>query len=147
MFLIESDANVEMTDTDARQYGLSLMPKVNQSATAAFTANYIAVTDTASGAGPDYLASWDWGADASVEFLVTDAGDLTIAGTIKTEVATGAAPAEPHACDAAHAGVIVAVDDTNDTAFNEPCICLNLDGTGYDWRQLNAVTTTACAQF
>lgn len=80
-------------------------------------------------------------------FDASAGGDLTIAGTIKTEVATGEVPAEPHACDAAHAGVIVTVDDTNDTAFNQPCVCLNLDGSGYDWRQLNDVTGTACPYF
>jgi len=80
-------------------------------------------------------------------FDASAGGDLTIAGTIKTECVTAEAPAEPHVCDAAHAGVIVTVDDTNDTAYNQPCVCLNLDGTGYDWRQLNDVVGTACPTF
>ena len=43
--------------------------------------------------------------------------------------------------------MIVTVDDTNDTAWDQPCVCLHLDGTGYAWRQLNDVANTACADF
>jgi len=132
----------EMTATTGTQYLVQATPHLNQSGDAVYKAIYLDVTDTASGSGQDYLLDLSWG--GSPMLLLQDNGDMFVTGTIKTEVVTADAPSEPHACDATHAGVIVAIDDTNNTAYDEPCICLNLDGTGYDWRQLSDVTGTAC---
>jgi len=146
----QASANSELTGSSGVQYGMSLgnatVPfELDQSGTAGYHALHIDVTETAVGSGDHDLLNA--GVGGSEKFAVDNTGDMTITGTIKTEVASGAAPAEPHACDAAHSGVIVTVDDTDDTAYNEPCVCLNLDGTGYDWRQLSDVTGTACPSF
>jgi hypothetical protein len=146
----QANANAELSGSSGTQYGMSLgnatIPfEVNQSGTAGYHALHIDVTETSLGSGDHDLLNA--GVGGSEKFAVDNTGDMTITGTIKTEVASGAVPAEPHACDAAHSGVIVTVDDTDDTAYNEPCVCLNLDGTGYDWRQLSDVTGTACPSF
>jgi len=58
-----------------------------------------------------------------------------------------AAPAEPIACGAASEGASVYVDDTNDTLWGQVCICSNKDGTGYDWRDMSNIASTACPFF
>lgn len=58
-----------------------------------------------------------------------------------------AVPAEPTACAAAAEGATVYVDDTNDTAYGQVCICSNKDGTGYDWRLMSDIVGTACPFF
>ena len=149
MLKLESSTDDELTaaaDGEV-QYGIYLDAKLNQDAghSVAFNLIYADVTDTQSGTAQDYTLNLNW--DGNPMFQILDNGDGFLTGTLKTEVVTADAPAEPHACDATHAGVIVAVDDTNDTAYNQPCICLNLDGTGYDWRQLSDVVGTACPTF
>ena len=74
-------------------------------------------------------------------------------GTIyfdKQIVVTGisaASPAEPFTCDADHFGAIVPVDDSDDTSWSGVCTCANLDGTGYDWRDIGDIAGTACPFF
>lgn len=58
-----------------------------------------------------------------------------------------AAPTEPFTCDATHKFVELWVEDTDDTAYPRKCACLNLDGTGYDWRAVEDPTGTACPFF
>ena len=77
--LIDDAEGIQMDDTDATQYGIWLTPEINQSGTAAYHALNIAVTDTGSGSGQDYLAYWDWAADSVVEFAVQDDGEIEVA--------------------------------------------------------------------
>jgi hypothetical protein len=58
-----------------------------------------------------------------------------------------ASPAAPVTCASPYDGTIVYVDDTDDTAYGQVCICANLDGTAYDWRLLADITGTACPFF
>ncbi len=74
--------------------------------------------------------------------------DQVTAGTAITPGANIAAgPAEPFACDATHVGAMQYVDDTDDTLYARVCICANLDGTGYDWRDIGDIVGTACPFF
>jgi len=73
-------------------------------------------------------------------------GGLTVASSFVPPVVLDISPAEPHACNASYEGAVVYVDDADDTSWAEMCFCANLDGTGYDWRQV-ANTGVACSHF
>lgn len=84
LFKLDGPSAFEFTAATGTQYGISLKTEIAQGGgTAAFIANYIAITDTSSGSGQDYLAYWDWAADASPEFTVEDDGDTYIGGVLK----------------------------------------------------------------
>jgi hypothetical protein len=61
MFTLYSSASDEMTASSGTQYGVEVLPELEQSGTAAFVANFTNVTDTASGSGQDYLEMRQWG--------------------------------------------------------------------------------------
>lgn len=62
---------------------------------------------------------------------------------LDTQLATSG-HAAPFTCDATTEGATQYVDDTDDTAYARVCVCANLDGTGYDWRDLGDIVGTAC---
>ena len=66
---------------------------------------------------------------------------------VQLPTSLSAAPAEPFSCDATHEGSIQYADDTDDTSYARVCICANLDGTGYDWRDIGDIAGTACPFF
>lgn len=60
---------------------------------------------------------------------------------------TAAAPSEPYACNANNTGAIQYVDDNDDGAIAQICVCMDLDdGSTFDWRKLDD-TATACGFF
>jgi hypothetical protein len=71
---------------------------------------------------------------------------ITSSGGIRPQSVTGAAPTEPFTCNSANEGYIVYVDDTDDTQSSGYCFCGNVDGTGYDWRDMSD-RTAACPFF
>ena len=81
-------------------------------------------------------------------------GDLTVTGEVSgmssftPTVVASATPTEPHACDAAHLGAIVAIDDTDDGSWSSMCTCAYDDNPGtYDWRDLGDIFSAACSAF
>jgi hypothetical protein len=70
--------------------------------------------------------------------------DVSSADTLIAPQQISAAPTEPVTCDATTEGAFQYVDDTDDTAYGRVCICANLDGTGYDWRDMGDIVGTAC---
>jgi hypothetical protein len=70
--------------------------------------------------------------------------DVSSADTLIPPRQINASPTEPATCDASIEGAWQYVDDTDDTAYGRNCQCANLDGTGYDWRDMGDVVGTAC---
>lgn len=94
---ISSPADNELTDTDGEQSWLYIEPKINQSATAAYNAVKIAVTETALGDGSTGQGNnliWA-GVGGTQKFEVDNAGNVTTAGSVSagiprvTKAATG----------------------------------------------------------
>lgn len=75
------------------------------------------------------------------------AGAIEVGGQVIFPRILAASPAEPVACASAYDGARVYVDDTDDTAYGQECICANKDGTAYDWRAVADVVGTACPFF
>lgn len=72
---------------------------------------------------------------------------LNMAHPIWLHEIAAAAPSEPHACNNSSVGAIVYVDDTNDSAPGEVCLCVDTDdGSTFDWRSIDDVTA-ACPFF
>jgi hypothetical protein len=59
----------------------------------------------------------------------------------------GASITEPVPCNSASESAMIYADDTDDTAYARICVCANLDGTGYDWRDSGDIVGTACPFF
>lgn len=83
-FILDSDANIELTDTNAEQSWLYIEPKINQSATAAYNGLKIKVTETATGnattgdgGGTNNLILAGTSTDPD-KFKVENDGDLTM---------------------------------------------------------------------
>lgn len=51
---------------------------------------------------------------------------------------------EPYVCDSTTVGSQVYADDADDTAYGRFCSCVNLDGTGYQWRDSGDIVGTSC---
>ncbi len=82
--------------------------------------------------------------DTAVNFIAWEVFDgKSMRGP--TMVASSA-PAQPHACDSAHAGAMVYVDDTDDTAISAVCICGTTAADVYDWLVIGTMLV-ACPFF
>ena len=145
MDLVSSAGAAEMNATSGTQFGRNTEAEVDQSGTAGFTLYGGDVTNTGNGSGDQKLV--DLKTDTVTKFEVDQAGWLQTAQAVTPGANIAAAPTEPFACDATHPGAMQYVDDTNDTAWSKVCVCANLDGTGYDWRDLGDITGTACPFF
>lgn len=74
-------------------------------------------------------------------------GTVEIITQLQLSAVSSATPAAPVTCDASNFGVLVAVNDTDDTAAAFECICSqDADDSTYDWHLLGG-GGTACPAF
>lgn len=59
------------------------------------------------------------------------------AGALNLQAQIAASPEAPFACDATYVGYTQHVDDSDDGAAAEVCICTAITDSTYDWRQLD----------
>jgi hypothetical protein len=72
--------NNTTTATSGRAYGLSIVPVVNQSSTAAYSALHINPTETAIGSGLNFLAHFQVG--GTTKLVINNSGAIQLAGSV-----------------------------------------------------------------
>jgi len=83
--------------------------------------------------------------------MSTDAGALQLdpaTGGVRIGRIVAASPSEPATCDATAEGMMVYVNDSDDSAGAAICICATItDDSTYDWRDFGDVAGAACSFF
>lgn len=80
MFTFDSNADIELTDTNAHQAWVYIAPKINQTSTASYSAIHVDVTETSTGSGNNELLTLQV---ASTDvFTVGNTGNISVTGNL-----------------------------------------------------------------
>jgi hypothetical protein len=89
--------------------------------------------------------------DTTAGVVSTETGHVVLnpaTGGVRIGRIVAASVAEPATCDATSEGVIVYVNDNDDSAGAQMCICATItDDSTYDWRDAGDIAGTACSFF